>query len=80
VDTPAVYEFSVKFFTNYLGITGETGLKYLRLEVITPDAVISSDKRPLFRTDPQSVERHLANIQAYRARQRAVRNNALSYA
>lgn len=66
----------------YLGITGETGAKYLRLGVIVPDAVIGADRRPLFLTDPESVQRHKAAILAYKARQRAAKHNVevLSYA
>jgi hypothetical protein len=65
----------------YLKIHPETGLRYLRLHVIEADA-LTTEGRPLFAVDPQSIERHKSAIRSYKARQRAARHNlkALSYA
>jgi hypothetical protein len=75
VDDAPVYEFPVRFFEKYLGIHPETGLRYLRLEVLRPDAVIGSDQRPLFKVDPQVIQRHKAAIAAYKNRRRAATHN-----
>jgi hypothetical protein len=74
VDDCPVYEFSVNFFTAYLGIHHETGLRYLRLGVLKPDAR-TRDKRPLFAVDPESIERHKSAIRAYKLRRRAAAHN-----
>lgn len=70
-----VYEFAIAFFTNFLGLRHETGTKYLALGVLVPDAITARDKRPLFKVDPQSIERHRAAIRGYKMRQRAAARN-----
>jgi hypothetical protein len=75
MEAAPVYEFAIRFFPKYLGLNYETGLKYLRLGIITPDAFIGADRRPLFATDLLSVERHISAIDAYKGRTRAVRFN-----
>ena len=63
------------FFSAYLGIHPETGLRYLLLGVLTAGAVTASDNRPLFNVDPVSIERHRASIRVYRTRMRAAAHN-----
>jgi hypothetical protein len=69
-----VSEFSIAFFTNFLGLRHETGAKYLKLGVLVPDA-LTTGKRPLFKVDPISIEGHRTAIRAYKARQRAAARN-----
>lgn len=70
-----VYEFSIAFFTNFLGLRHETGAKYLKLGILIPDATIAATNRPLFKVDPISIEGHRTAIRAYKARQRAAARN-----
>jgi hypothetical protein len=69
-----IYEFSVRYFSVYLKIHSETGLRYLRLGVLEPDAMTATGK-PLFGVDASSVARHLAAISAYRAGLKAAAHN-----
>jgi hypothetical protein len=69
-----IYEFSVRFFSTYLQINPETGLRYLRLGVIEPDALTTTGK-PLFGVDADSVARHQKAIKAYRAGLAAAAHN-----
>jgi len=74
MDGLPVYEFGVRFFSTYLGVHPETGLKYLRLHVLKPDALTATGT-PLFGVDAASVARHLAAIQVYRASLKAAARN-----
>ena len=76
MDEVPVYEFSGNYFATYLKLNAETGLKYLRLRVLIPDAK-TANGRPLFKVDSASIERHKAAIRAYRVRAIAVRQNVV---
>jgi hypothetical protein len=70
-----MYELAIEFYTTFLGLRHETGAKYLALGVLTPDAETAVSHRPLFRVDPESINRHLEEIQAYKRRRTAARRN-----
>ena len=69
-----IYEFAVRYFKHYLKIDKQVGSRYLRLQVLQPDAE-TPDNRPLFSTDPEAIARHKLSILAYRARQQASKHN-----
>jgi hypothetical protein len=69
------YEFPIPFYTIYLQLRHETGRKYFALGVLTPDAEIGEDHRPLFKIDPASIERHKGEIEAYKYRRMRARQN-----
>jgi hypothetical protein len=70
-----VYALPIEFYSTFLGLRHETGAKYLKLGVLVPDAATALSRRPLFKVDPESIERHRKAILAFRVRQRAVRYN-----
>ena len=65
---PLEFEFAICFYRDYLDLRHETATNYLKLGILVPDAFVGTDenKRPLFRIDPESVERHLDCIRQYR--------------
>jgi hypothetical protein len=78
---PPLYEFPIEFYTTFLGLRHETGAKYLALGVLKPDALVGEHKRPLFKIDPESIQRHKAEIELYRHTRplRLANKRALSY-
>jgi hypothetical protein len=78
VEVPSLlphYEFPIPFYTIFLGLRHETGRKYFALGVLIPDAVIGQKKRPLFKVDAASIERHKGAIEAYKYRRMRARQN-----
>ncbi len=69
------YEFAIEFYTTFLGLRHETGARYFALGVLSPDAEVGENHRPLFKVDAESIERHRAEIRAYKARRVAARQN-----
>jgi hypothetical protein len=58
------YDFETRFAA-ILGLRPETLRRYIRLEIVVPDAITSTD-RYLFLSSVASVERHRVSIRAYR--------------
>jgi hypothetical protein len=75
------YEFPVEFYTTFLGLRHETGAKYLAEGILKPDAIVGENKRPLFKVDRESIERHKAQIELYKHLRplRRANNKVLSY-
>jgi len=80
VDNCPTYSTEVRFY-RLLGIGYRLGSQLYKCGVITPDAKLD-DGRPIFANTAQAMERHRAELRAYRARQRAARANVknLAYA
>jgi hypothetical protein len=74
MEAQLIYEFGVRYFSTYLKIHPETGVKYLRLGVLKPDAMTATGK-PLFGVDAASVARHLTAISVYRVGLKAAARN-----
>jgi hypothetical protein len=78
MDLPAPlpqYELAIEYYTTFLGLRHETGAKYLALGVLTPDAQTATNKRPLFKVNPESIERHLGEIRAFKRQRFNARRN-----
>jgi hypothetical protein len=60
-----------------LNIRPETARRYRALKVLVPDAQ-TPDGRPLYLSDPASVERHREAIRQYRTRVSGARRNITS--
>ena len=63
------YVNETKFYRRFLGISYEFGSHLRKSGFLRPDAVMD-DGRPLFLLGAESLERHQAQISAYRAQVR----------
>jgi hypothetical protein len=61
-----IYYFEVPFAA-VLGLRPETLRRYIRLDVVIPDAETTSG-RSLFLTDAMSIEGHRASVRSYKTR------------
>ena len=67
-----LYLTEVKFY-DLVGVSYRYGAKLLKLGVISADACLNDESRPLF--DPGKIELHRLAIRAYQGRQVAVAHN-----
>ena len=69
-----VYATAVRFYRAVLGVAYETGSRLGKLGILTPDA-ICDDGRPLYRLNPESIQKARESIRSYRARLSRTRHN-----
>jgi hypothetical protein len=68
-----IFATEVRFYRDVLGVAYETGSRFRKLGILTPDAVC--DGRPLFLLSAGAIEQARERIHAHRGRVLRVRHN-----